>query len=312
MTASEKINAKARALGFTHVGIAGATRLDAEAERLNEWLARGYHGTMGWMARDPGRRVNPTVLLPGALSVIAVAMNYYTPHRHADDAATGKISRYAWGDDYHEILTSRLQELWSWLQREFPGVRGRSSVDSGPVMDKVWAERAGIGWIGKHTNVITPDRGSWVFLGELITTLELEPDPPATDHCGSCTLCLEACPTGAIVQPYVVDSNLCLSYLTIEYRGEIPDGLKPELDGWIFGCDICQDVCPWNRKFAVETAESGFQPREGNLNPVLSELEAMTKEQFSERFRSSPILRTKHAGLVRNVKAVLESAGSVR
>ena len=304
-SAAEKVKKKALDLGFTEAGIAKAGPLKVEAGHLEEWLGRGYHATMAWMSESREKRIDPGNIVPGAKSVICVALNYYTPFRHPDDADVGKISRYAWGDDYHEILTGKLKRLWSWMQSEFPGVEGRYYVDTGPVMDKVWAERAGIGWIAKHTNVITRSHGSWVFLGELITTLDLDADEAATDHCGTCTLCLEACPTGAISEPYVVDSNRCISYLTIEHRGEIPEDVTDHFDRWIYGCDICQDVCPWNQKLSMETQEGGFQPREGNVAPLLEEWRGMTQEQFARRFKGSPIKRTKRDGIVRNVEVVL-------
>jgi epoxyqueuosine reductase len=302
--AEEKIKAKARELGFTKAGIARAGRLDAEAEHLQEWLTRGYQGSMDWMARNFEKRVDPREILPGASSIIAVAMNYYADTPHPHENGVGKISRYAWGDDYHDILTPKLKQLCMWMEVEFPAAGTKPYVDTGPVMDKVWAERAGIGWEGKHTNVITQDVGSWVFLGEVITTLELIPDQPGIDHCGTCTLCLEACPTQAIVEPYVVDSNLCLSYLTIEHRGDINAGVKGQFEGWIYGCDICQDVCPWNHKFAAETNEAGFLPREGNIAPRLEEWKEMSIEEFRTRFKGSPVKRTKLEGLVRNISIV--------
>lgn len=308
MDATEKVKAKALEVGFTKVGIARAEELTEEDDRLRAWLARGYHGTMDWMARNVEKRTDPRRIVPGAASVICVALNYYTPVQHADDPNTGKISRYAWGDDYHDILLTKLKMLWQWMQREFPGIEGRYYVDTGPVMEKVWAQRAGIGWIGKHTNVITQELGSWVFLGEIITTLELQEDLPATDHCGTCTLCVEACPTQAIVEPYVLDSNRCISYLTIEHRGDIDGELGRRFEGWIYGCDICQDVCPWNHKFATESPEARFQPRPGNQAPRLDAWHAMTPQEFSERFRGSAIKRTKVAGLKRNIAVVLEGA----
>lgn len=301
MTNTEKIKSKALSLGFTKVGIAKAEPLDEEAKHLKEWLSRGYQGTMEWMARNVEKRTNLCNIVNNAKSVICVAMNYYTPTHHSHDPGIGKISRYAWGDDYHNIVTERLKRLHAWMQREFPGVEGRYYVDTGPMMDKVWAQRAGIGWIAKHTNVITQEVGSWVFLGELITTLKLEYDEPATDHCGTCSLCIEACPTNAIVEPYVVDSNKCLSYLTIEHRGEIVGEVTKQFEKWIYGCDICQDVCPWNHKFSAETNEQGFQPRQWNVAPKLEEWKEMTQEEFSLKFKGSPVKRTKLAGLKRNV-----------
>lgn len=306
MTPTQNIKSKVRDLGFTHVGIARVGLLDEEGDHLQEWLRRGYQGTMTWMARNMEKRVDPANIVPGAKSVICVAMNYYTPAQHSANNEHGKISRYAWGDDYHDILGERLKQLWAWMQQEFPGIDGRYYVDTGPVMDKVWAERSGIGWIAKHTNVITPDFGSWVFLGEVITTLELEYDAPSVDHCGDCTLCIEACPTGAIVEPYVVDANRCLSYLTIEHRGEITGEVTNQFENWIYGCDICQDVCPWNHKFAAGTDEERFKPREWNVAPDLNEWKEMSQEEFSQKFKGSPIKRTKREGLTRNAQIVLE------
>lgn len=306
MTISHRIKSKALDLGFTRIGIAKAEPLDEETEHLQTWLGRGYHGTMDWMARSIDKRTDPRNIVPGARSVICVALNYYTPAQHSTEPGVGKISRYAWGDDYHDILMEKLKLLWAWMQEEFPGVDGRYYVDTGPVMDKVWAQRAGIGWIAKHTNVITQDHGSWVFLGELITTLELDYDSPATDHCGSCTLCIEACPTGAIVEPYVVDSNRCISYLTIEHRGEIVGEVKDHFENWIYGCDICQDVCPWNHKFSTAADEERFNPRPGNVSPNLEEWKGMAQEEFSSRFKGSPIKRTKREGMTRNVDIVLK------
>ncbi len=306
VTATEKVKAKAAELGFSHVGVARALPLNDEGSRLREWMASGYEATMHWMARSADKRADPDLVLPGARSVLAVALNYYTPDRHPTDPELGKISRYAWGDDYHEVLGERLEHLRLWLLEAFPGSQAAAYCDTGPVMDKVWAQRAGIGWEGKHTNVITRDRGSWVFLGELLTTLELEPDPPAVDHCGTCTLCIEACPTEAIVAPYVLDANRCISYLTIEHRGDIDPSFADQMEGWIYGCDICQDVCPWNHRFSSPSAEPAFSARPGFVAPRLTEWENMTQEEFSATFRKSPVKRAKHAGLVRNVKLVLD------
>jgi len=307
MMDAQRIRQQAGELGFTHVGIAPADALGEEGILLRTWLDSGYAASMAWIGRNADRRSDARLVLPGARSVIAVALNYYTPQSHGSGPGTGKISRYAWGDDYHDILGEKLEQLWSWLRAESPGAEGRFYCDTGPVMEKAWAQRAGIGWLGKHGNIITPDQGSWVFLGELITTLELAYDAPATDHCGTCTLCLEACPTGAIVEPYVVDSTRCLSYLTIEHRGEIDESLRSHLGGWIYGCDICQDVCPWNRKFARESEEPGFQPRAGNITPDLQSWSAMSVAEFQERFRGSAVKRTRHEGLLRNIRAALEA-----
>jgi len=302
---TEKIKHEALRLGFDKVGIAPAETLNEEARHLQEWLDRGFHATMGWMETNMAKRTNPQEVLAGARSVIAVAMNYYTDVQHSADPGTGKVSRYAWGDDYHDVLSKRLFLLLDFMKTVAPTVEAKVYVDTGPVMDKVWAERAGIGWIGKHTNVITQEYGSWVFLGEIITNLDLVYDTPATDHCGSCTLCVEACPTDAIAEAYVVDANRCISYLTIEHRGEIAEHLGEKFDRWIYGCDICQDVCPWNEKFSLPSSENRFYPREHAIAPPLEEVAAMTREEFTEKYRNSAMKRTKLEGLVRNARTVL-------
>lgn len=307
MTPKQEIKRHALALGFSHVGFAVAQPLGPERSRLREWLDQGMHASMSWMRRTEEARGDPRHLLPEARTVVALAMNYYTEQRHDAAAGTGKVSRYAWGDDYHDVVGGKLEILLAWMKERFPDTNGVSSVDAGPVMDKVWAQRAGIGWIGKHTNVITRDLGSWVFLGEIITTLDLEPDLPAADHCGTCRACIDACPTQAIVEPSVVDSNLCLSYLTIEHRGPVDPKLHPAFNGWLFGCDVCQDVCPWNRKFSRASTEPRFRPREGQREPALDDWEAMSQEEFNSRFRASPIRRAKHAGLMRTI-GILRSA----
>ncbi len=303
-SAENRIKAKARELGFSLVGIAPAGALQEEGARLQEWLRRGYQGSMAWMERRVEKRTDPRVVLPDAKSVVCVAVNYYTPFAHRDDDEHGKISRYAWGDDYHRLLGQRLEDLRAWMTTEFTGSEATWYVDTGPVLEKAWAQRAGIGWQGKHSNLITREYGSWVFLGEIITTLLLEPDAPATDHCGTCTLCIEACPTGAIVEPYVVDSGRCLSYLTIEHRTEISGGITAQFDGWIYGCDVCQDVCPWDEKFSQETSERAFMPREDHAEPRLDTWSRMSREEFSRKFRGSPVKRTKWEGLMRNIGIV--------
>ena len=299
------VKEKARELGFSKVGIARAQKLNEEGARLEAWLKKGYHASMAWMARDPEKRTDVQAIVPNAKSVISLATNYYTPSAHSVDPEKAKISRYAWGDDYHVVLTPRIQELVRCIKSERPDANAVSYVDTGPVMDKAWAVRAGVGWLGKHTNVISKEYGSWIFLGEIIVDLELEYDEPMADFCGSCTACIEACPTDAIVEPYVLDSNKCISYLTIEHRGEFSDELKPYLDNWVFGCDICQDVCPWNR-FQRQTEDNSFAPRSSNVTPDLNELGTLSSEEFSERFKRSPVKRTKREGLVRNVRAVRE------
>ncbi len=294
-------------LGFDRVGIVRAEPLQTERAQLEEWLARGFHGEMKWMAREPSKRTDPRLLFPTARSVIVVALNYYTPHQHTDDNGTGKISRYAWGDDYHDVVSEKLKELLAWIKEECAEAEGKTCVDIQPMMDKAWGVRAGIGWIGKHSNLITMDFGSWVFLGELVVNLELEYDEERVeDHCGSCTLCIEACPTNAITEPYVVDSNRCISYATIELRApEMPEDVAANLEGWLYGCDICQDVCPWNR-FEQPTTEERFEPREGSVNTKLSDIMELTQEDYSARFRRSAIKRAKLAGLQRNARTLLE------
>lgn len=299
-----EIKTYARQLGFTKVGVAEADRL-TERDRLNEWLARGYHGEMAWMARDLEQRTDPRRIFPDAHSVVVVALNYYTPDQHSDNPLTGKISRYAWGDDYHEIVSDKLRELLKWIQHQWPEAEGKVCVDIQPTMDKAWAVRAGLGWMGKHTNVITHEFGSWIFIGELLLNLELDHDQQeVADQCGSCTLCIDACPTGAIVEPYVLDSNLCISHATIESRApEMRADVAANLEGWLYGCDICQDVCPWNRMTSA-TNESRFEPREGNVNASLEEILQLTPEAYAHRFRGSAMKRAKLGGLQRNARAL--------
>ena len=300
-------NIKERALfeGFNKVGIIGAGSLEGEGRRLREWLARGYHGEMSWMARDVEKRINPREIFPQARSVVVVALNYYTPHQHQQNPATGKVSRYAWGDDYHDVVKTKLVSLLSWIREQEPSAEGKICVDIQPAMDKAWAVRAGLGWLGKHTNVITPEYGSWVFIGELLLNLELEHDQERVDdHCGTCTLCIDACPTAAITEAYVVDSNKCISYATIELRApELPAQVEDNLSGWLYGCDICQDVCPWNR-FETLTHEPRFSPREGNVNTELEDILELTPETYAARFRGSAMKRAKLTGLQRNARAL--------
>ncbi len=240
---------RAREVGFTHVGISTVQTLEEEGVYLDEWLLRGYHASMEWMKNDTQKRKNPRDILPSAHSIICCAVNYYHPYSHLDKPGTGKISRYAWGNDYHEVTKSMVDTLANLLHENFTGIETKAYVDTGPVMEKAWAARAGIGWLGKHTNIITRDAGSWIFLGEIITSLELVPDTPMQDFCGSCSKCIEACPTRAIIAPYVVDSSKCLSYLTIEHRGEIDPQYRDKFNGWIYGCDICQTSARGMRDF---------------------------------------------------------------
>ena len=310
MTLSERVKAEARRIGFTHAGIARVEPLEKEGDRLREWLQREYHAGMGWMGRRAEERIDLEKVLPGARSVISVAENYYWPAERIPAPQNGAISRYAWGDDYHDVILARLRRLELWLGEAIPGTVSRAYVDTGPVMEKAWAARAGIGWIGKHTNLITTDTGSWVFLGELLTTAELAPDAPATDHCGTCTRCIEACPTGAIVEPYVLDANRCISYLNIEHRGEFGPGQGEMLAEWIYGCDICQDVCPWNERFARPTAEARYAPRAGMVDPDLAAMRRLGESGFLQATEGSAMRRPGWSGFLRNILAVLKRGGA--
>ena len=303
---SYSIKQHALALGFDKVAIVPAESLIEEKRRLEDWLGLGYHAEMPWMQRDVEKRIDPRQLLTSARSVVVVALNYFTPSKHIDDQTTGKVSRYAWGDDYHEVVGTKLHSLLAWIKECCPDAQGKVCVDIQAIMDKAWAVRAGLGWLGKHTNVITPEFGSWVFIGELLLNLELDYDSDQIeDHCGTCTLCIDACPTAAITEPYVLDSNKCISYATIELRAShLPTTIEENLSGWLYGCDICQDVCPWNR-FEQTTDESRFAPREGNVNASLAEILELTPESYSERFRGSAMKRAKLSGLQRNAKALM-------
>lgn len=306
---SRRIKERAFNEGFEKVGIVPAEALDHESNRLKQWLARGYQGELAWMARDPEQRTDPRKLFPAARSVVVVARNYYTPAQHSNDPATGKVSRYAWGDDYHDVVGAKLRSLLAWIKEAIPQAEGKVCVDIQPMMDKAWGQRAGLGWIGKHTNLITTEYGSWVFIGELLLNIDLAYDNEiVADHCGSCTLCIDACPTNAITEPYVVDSNKCISYATIELRAaELPTEVADNLEGWLYGCDICQDVCPWNR-FEQATDEPRFQPRAGNVSTELSEIAALTPETYAERYRGSAMKRAKLSGLQRNARALSQQS----
>ncbi len=306
---SKQIKEKAFEIGFDKVGIVPAGSLAAESADLRKWLSLGYSADMLWMEREPEKRSDPRMLLPNARSMVVVALNYFTPYEHAKDNTSGKISRYAWGDDYHDVVKEKLRELLEWIGAESPNCSGKACVDTAPIMDKAWAVRAGIGWQGKHSNVITKEFGSWIFLGELILDIELEYDSEiVADHCGSCTACIDACPTDAIVEPYVVDSAKCLSYATIELRTEtLPKNIADNMEGWLYGCDICQDVCPWNR-FEKPTDEERFQPRSNETSIPLDDILNFSPEEYAARFRKSAIKRAKLPGLKRNANALRNSA----
>jgi len=302
---SAKIKAISAELGFAKCGIVPAERLDVEDASLKSWLESGFHGEMKWMNRPEQDRAAPRTVMPNARSVVVLATNYFTPHSHADDSDRGKISRYAWGSDYHDLLREKMRRLLEQIKLAAPNVEGRVCVDTAPIMEKAWAVRAGLGWIGKHSNLITKDIGSWVFLSELLLNVELDYDSEIVeDHCGTCTACLDACPTSAIVEPYVVDSRKCISYATIELRDEtLPDEIASNLNGWLYGCDICQDVCPWNR-FEKPSSEAAFEPRNGETSLLLDGIDRMEHEVYVERFRGSAMKRTKLSGLKRNAKAL--------
>jgi epoxyqueuosine reductase len=294
------IKTKAKDLGFDFCGISKADFLEKQAPRLDNWLSKNYQGEMAWMANHFDKRLDPTKLVPGAKSVISVMLNYYPEKKLAEGKEDLKISKYAYGMDYHFVLKDKLKTLFNYIHDEIGEVDGRIFVDSAPVMDKVWAEKSGLGWIGKHSNLLNREMGSFFFLGEIICDLELESDGPIKDYCGTCTACIDACPTDAIVEPYVVNGSKCISYYTIELKEAIPDEAKGKMENWIFGCDICQDVCPWN-KFAKPHKHPEF-----TLKPELegfskADWEEITEETFKELFRKSPIKRTKLEGLKRNV-----------
>lgn len=304
---AREIKAEAARLGFDACGISRAEMLDDEARALESWLNAGRHGTMGWMENHFEKRVDPRKLVDGAQSVISVLHNYYQPAEHAEGPHIGKISRYAWGDDYHEVMKEKLFQLYNWLDERLGGISGRAFVDSAPVMDKAWARRSGLGWQGKHSNLINRNLGSFFFIGELIVDVPLPADGPVPDYCGSCTRCIDACPTDAIYQPHAVDATRCISYLTIENRdADLPVELKPGVGNWIFGCDVCQDVCPWN-KFKQPTHEPAYLPRPGVTDTELREWIELDLEAFRQRFRKSPVKRPKFEGFIRNVRTALEN-----
>lgn len=324
-----QLHTEALRLGFSSMGFATVEPGGDWAERLVAWLRNGYHGDMAWMARTAERRTDPRAVLADARTIISCTLNYFTPHVQTDDPSHGRISRYAWGDDYHEVMLPRLRQLLAFLRTIDPAAEGLAYVDTGPVMEKPWAARAGLGWQGKHTNLINPRRGSWFFLGEIVTTLDageassvvsLQSSAvnrrPTTDDgrhslCGTCTRCIDVCPTRAITAPYQLDARRCISYLTIEHAGAIPIALRPLMGNHIYGCDLCQEVCPWNR-FATPTPEAAFQPRAGNLNPALIDLLYLTDTQFNARFRGSPIRRIRRRRLLRNVAVALGNSKDVR
>jgi epoxyqueuosine reductase len=280
--------------------ISKAGFLEEEAPRLEEWLANGSHGKMSYMENHFDKRLDPTKLVEGAKSVISLSLNYYSTETRSDIDAP-KISMYAYGRDYHKVIKAKLKALINYIHEEIGEVGGRAFVDSAPVMDKAWAVKSGIGWMGKHSNVLSKKTGSFYFISELILDLELSTDSPVTDHCGECTACIDACPTGAIIKPYVVDGSKCISYFTIELKDEIfPKEYHGKFDDWVFGCDICQEVCPWNR-FSKQHKEPDFYPHKDLLNLTKTEWEELTEDVFQELFKGSAVKRTKYQGLKRNI-----------
>jgi len=295
------IKEKASVLGFLLCGITKAELMIEEAKNLEKWLSQNYHGDMSYMTNHFDKRVDPTVLVPGCKSVISLAYNYFSPVKQADEDAP-KLSMYAYGKDYHKVVRKKLNLLFENIKAEFGNVNGRVFVDSAPVLERDWAKRSGIGWIGKNTLLIHPQKGSFFFLAEIILDLDLAYDSPMSDYCGTCTRCIEACPTDAIdAQGYVMDGSKCISYLTIEHKEDIPSEFQGKMDNWMFGCDICQQVCPWNR-FAQPHEETEFIPKEDLLNMKKEDWQNMTQSTFDALFEGSAVKRTKYEGLSRNIK----------
>ena len=306
MIPTSRIKAKARELGFDLCGVAPADSFP-ELSFLQEWLDRGYAGSMAWMARNADRRADVRAVVPGARSVIATGTIYNTDRPYSQELPPGvaRISRYAWGDDYHDVLKARLDALLAWMRTESAEAFAAAAyVDTGPVQERVYAQYAGLGWIGKNTCLINPELGSWLFLGEIITTLALEPDTQGLEQCGTCTRCLEACPTGALVEPGVLDSNRCLSYLTIEHRGEIPEEHRHAIGAHVYGCDICQEVCPYNQP-APHSSDPAWQPRAGLDLPRLVDLWRRPDAELRELLKGSAMTRAKVAGLRRNLAVAI-------
>ena len=298
---SQFIKTEALKLGFQFCGISKAEFLEEEAPRLENWLKNGFHGEMSYMENHFDKRLDPRKLVDGARSVISLSLNYFTDQQQEDSSAP-KISKYAYGKDYHLVIKDKLKILLEAIRVNIGEVNGRAFVDSAPVLDKVWAKKAGIGWVGKHSNLINKNTGSFFFLAELIIDLDLEYDViPTKDHCGTCTRCIDACPTDAIIAPYSVDGSRCISYLTIELKNELPTEFKGKMDNWMFGCDICQDVCPWN-KFSVLNNELDFSPHKNLLGLKHAEWHELTEETFRKVFKNSAVKRTKLKGLKRNIE----------
>lgn len=298
------IKTTAAQLGFSFCGISKAEYLADEAPRLEEWLRRGYHGKMAYMENHFDKRLDPTLLVPGAKSVVSLVYNYY-PKKDLAREGELKIAKYAYGEDYHFVIRDKLKIFIDLIQKEVGQVNGRAFVDSGPVMERVWAKRGGLGWIGKNSLLLNQSMGSFFFLAELIIDLELDYDGVVKDHCGTCTACIDACPTNAIPAPYVVDGSKCISYFTIELKEEIPEDVKGKFEDWIFGCDICQDVCPWNR-FSKPHTEKRFDPHPDLEVISANDWAEITEDVFQRLFKKSAVKRTKLKGLTRNIKFIKE------
>jgi len=298
------IKAEAKRLGFLSCGISKAQFLEKEAPRLEKWLSQEMHGEMKYMENHFDKRLDPTKLVQDSKSVVSLLLNYY-PDQVQEDKSAPKISKYAYGIDYHLVIKDKLKNLLNFINDKIGEVHGRAFVDSAPVMDKAWAAKSGLGWIGKNSNLLTQKVGSFYFIAELILDLELDYDFPITDHCGTCTACLDACPTQAIVEPYVVDGSKCISYFTIELKNEIPFSVKGQFENWMFGCDICQDVCPWNR-FSKTHNEPLFDPNPELLSMTQTDWEEITKEVFQKIFKKSAVKRSKFSGLQRNIQFLKE------
>lgn len=301
---TQLVKAEAQRLGFDFCGISKAEFLEEEAPRLEDWLKKNMHGQMDYMANHFDKRLDPRLLVDGAKSVISLLYNYYPEQEQRRDAP--KISKYAFGDDYHTVIKNKLKEFLNTLEEKVGKINGRVFTDSAPVLDKAWAKKSGLGWIGKNSNLINKEKGSFFFIAELIVDLELEYDGPIADYCGTCTKCIDACPTEAIVAPYVVDGSKCISYLTIELKEAIPAEFKNKMDNWAFGCDVCQDVCPWNR-FSKPHSEPLFQNTNGLLNYSTDEWNEMTEDVFNSIFKNSAVKRTKFKGLKRNLEFIKTS-----
>ncbi len=293
------IKTEAKRLGFMSCGISKAQFLEEEAPRLEKWLNNNMHGEMRYMENHFDKRLDPTKLVEDSKSVVSLLLNYFPEEEQSQNSF--KISKYAYGTDYHFVIKDKLKVLLQFIQEEIGEVSGRAFVDSAPVLDKAWAAKSGLGWIGKHSNLLTQQVGSFYFIAELIIDLELEYDSPTTDHCGTCTACIDACPTQAIVEPYVVDGSKCISYFTIELKENIPTAFKGQFDDWMFGCDVCQDVCPWNR-FSKPHNEPLFNPHPELLSMTKKDWEEITEETFRKVFKKSAVKRTKFSGLKRNIR----------